>query len=77
MGFCTPRVEDSGEGIAPEVLAHVFEPFHRGDPARAGGGSGLGLALAQRIVEGLGGDIEARSRHSLGSRFAIRLPVER
>jgi len=76
-GLLEVAVEDTGEGMAPEVLAHVFEPFYRGDPARAGGGSGLGLALAQRIVEGLGGDIEARSRQSVGSRFAIRLPVER
>ncbi|MCI0403212.1 MAG: ATP-binding protein, partial [Acidobacteria bacterium] len=38
-------VEDSGEGIEPEALERVFDPFWRGDPARSGNGSGLGLAL--------------------------------
>jgi signal transduction histidine kinase len=45
-------VEDTGEGIAPEALEEVFEPFWRGDAARPGDRSGLGLALA-RIVEAL------------------------
>lgn len=68
-------VEDSGEGIAPEDLQRVFEPFFRADPARSGAGAGLGLALAKRIVEALGGDIRAESSVAAGSRFAVDLPL--
>jgi signal transduction histidine kinase len=67
-------VEDTGEGMAPEDLAQVFEPFFRADPARSGAGAGLGLALARRIVESLGGRIEAESRPAVGSRFSVQLP---
>jgi signal transduction histidine kinase len=67
-------VEDTGEGMAPEDLARVFEPFFRADPARSGTGAGLGLALARRIVESLGGRIEAESRPAVGSRFSVQLP---
>lgn len=67
-------VEDTGEGIAPEDLERVFDPFWRADPARSGGGAGLGLALAKRIVEALGGRIEAESRPASGSRFAVLVP---
>ena len=75
-GMLEIAVEDTGEGMSPDILAHVFDPFYRGDPARTGARSGLGLTLTQRIVEGLGGGIEAESRPSIGSRFAVRLPVD-
>jgi signal transduction histidine kinase len=68
---------DSGEGIAPEALPHVFDPFWRGDPSRTDEGSGLGLTLAKRIVESLGGRIEVESSPAAGSRFAIQLPERR
>lgn len=68
-------VSDTGEGIPAEALDRVFDPFWRGDPSRTGPGSGLGLALAKRIVEALGGDIRAESTPAAGSRFAIRLPT--
>jgi signal transduction histidine kinase len=68
-------VEDTGEGIPAEWLSQVFEPFWRGDPARSGEGSGLGLALAKRIVEGLGGTIEVRSEPARGARFGVVLPA--
>ncbi len=68
-------VEDTGEGMAPEDLSRVFEPFFRVDPARSGPGAGLGLALAKRIVEALGGRISAESRPQAGSRFHVELPV--
>ncbi len=67
-------VEDSGAGIGEEALDRVFEPFWRGDAARAGPGSGLGLALAKRIVEALGGEIVVESELARGSRFAVLLP---
>jgi signal transduction histidine kinase len=68
-------VEDTGDGISPEDLPRVFEPFFRADPARSGVGAGLGLALAKRIVDVLGGNIHAESRPEAGTRFAVDLPV--
>jgi len=67
-------VADTGEGIAPQDLARIFDPFFRADPARQGAGAGLGLALAKRIVEALGGEISAESEPSHGARFAVTLP---
>jgi signal transduction histidine kinase len=67
-------VQDTGEGIDAEALEHVFEPFWRGDAARSGPGSGLGLALARRIVEALGGRIVVESAPARGTRFAVLLP---
>jgi len=68
-------VEDSGEGIDEADLPRVFEPFFRGDPARQGPSTGLGLALAQRIVVAMGGAISVESRRGIGTRVAIELPV--
>jgi signal transduction histidine kinase len=67
-------VEDSGEGIDPAAVDRVFDPFWRGDEARSGDGAGLGLALAKRIVEALGGSITLDSMPTRGSRFAVLLP---
>jgi signal transduction histidine kinase len=68
-------VTDTGEGMAASMLPHVFEAFWRGEPARAGEGSGLGLALAKSIIERLGGSIDASSEPGRGSRFTVRLPA--
>ncbi len=67
-------VEDDGEGIAPQSLDRVFEPFWRGEAARSSPGSGLGLALAKRIVESLGGRLDVESAPASGSRFAVVVP---
>ncbi|MDP9342839.1 MAG: HAMP domain-containing histidine kinase [Actinomycetota bacterium] len=67
-------VEDTGEGIPPDALTRVFDPFYRADPARSEPGSGLGLAVAKRIVQALGGDITAGSEPPMGARFAVTLP---
>jgi signal transduction histidine kinase len=75
QGELEVSVRDTGDGIAPEDLGRIFEPFYRADPARSGGGAGLGLALAKRIVESLGGHVEVRSAPQAGSRFCILLPV--
>ncbi|HUG87943.1 MAG TPA: HAMP domain-containing sensor histidine kinase [Actinomycetota bacterium] len=68
-------VTDTGEGIPGSSLDRVFEPFWRGDAARSGPGSGLGLALAKRLVEAMGGDISVQSQPREGSRFAVLLPT--
>jgi len=76
-GALEVAVEDSGEGIAPELLPLVFDPFWRGDASRTGAGSGLGLTLAKRIIESLGGRIEVESEPAAGSRFAVLVPDRR
>jgi len=71
-------VRDNGAGIAPETLPHVFDPFAQGDQHvdRAGGGLGLGLAMARGLVELHGGHIEARSAGpSTGSELRVTLPL--
>jgi signal transduction histidine kinase len=67
-------VSDTGEGIPADSLDRIFDPFWRGDAARGGEGSGLGLALSARIVESLGGKIEVESEPARGSRFAVLVP---
>jgi signal transduction histidine kinase len=70
-------IADTGPGIAPAALPHVFERRYRGEPARAGAGAGtgLGLALAKRTVEAHGGDITIDSPHSGGTTVTVRLPL--
>ena len=68
-------VEDTGEGIPELVLERVFEPFWRGDASRSEKGAGLGLAVAKRIVEAVGGDMSVRSTLGRGSRFSVVVPT--
>jgi two-component system OmpR family sensor kinase/two-component system sensor histidine kinase BaeS len=70
-------VSDTGEGIAPADLPHVFERFWRGDKSRVRetGGSGLGLAIARRLIELQRGQIGVESQPGRGSRFWFRFPV--
>ena len=71
------RVSDTGPGIAPEDLPHVFERLYRADRSRTreSGGSGLGLAIARSIVASHGGTIAAESRPGQGTTIVIRLPL--
>lgn len=68
-------VEDTGGGIPEAALERVFEPFWRGDSSRSEKGSGLGLAVAKRIVEAVGGNVIVRSRLGEGSRFSVVVPT--
>ncbi|MCK5247783.1 HAMP domain-containing protein [Candidatus Bipolaricaulota bacterium] len=69
-------VADTGPGIKPEDLPHLFERFYRADPARGrSAGSGLGLAIVKQWVEAHDGTIEAENLKSGGARFVIRLPL--
>ncbi len=68
------EVQDTGPGIPPEILPHIFERFFRGDPARTGGGAGLGLAIARALVEAMGGTITVESQVGVGSVFTVHLP---
>jgi signal transduction histidine kinase len=70
-------VRDTGEGIAPEDLPHVFERFYRAGLARdrATGGTGLGLAIAQSIARLHGGEIRVASTRGAGAAFTVTLPI--
>lgn len=70
-------VADSGPGIQSEDLARVFDRFFRADPsrARATGGVGLGLTIAEQLVEAHGGTIHVESIVPTGARFVFELPV--
>ena len=69
-------VVDSGEGVPPADLPHIFERFYRGEKSRARGqgGAGLGLAIARGLVEAHGGKIWAQNVPGRGARFSFVLP---
>jgi two-component system OmpR family sensor kinase len=70
-------VRDTGVGIAPEDVPHVFERFYRADPGRSRdpGGTGLGLPIAQWIVEQHGGKIALESQPGHGTLVSVLLPL--
>ena len=76
----TFEVEDTGIGMAPEIVEALFEPFFQADGARhrRTGGTGLGLAISQRIAEAMGSSISVESKPGRGSRFwfTLRLQVD-
>jgi signal transduction histidine kinase len=70
-------IRDTGIGMDPEGMAHIFQPFRQGDgsPTRTYGGVGLGLAIVRRNLDLLGGSIQVDSRPGEGTTFVVRLPV--
>ena len=72
----TFEVQDSGLGIDREQLTHIFDPFWQVDQSktRPSGGSGLGLSVARRLAQLLGGEISVDSTPAVGSIFRVRLP---
>ncbi|PKN99297.1 MAG: hypothetical protein CVU42_08585 [Chloroflexi bacterium HGW-Chloroflexi-4] len=69
-------ISDSGEGILPEDISHVFERFYRGDKSRSrvSGGAGLGLAIAKGVIEAHRGEITVQSELHKGTTFSFLLP---
>lgn len=67
-------VADTGSGIAPEHLPHVFDRFYRADAARSLPGAGLGLAIAADIAAAHGGAIDVTSAPRVGTQFVVTLP---
>ena len=74
---CVLRLRDTGVGIAPALLPHIFELFTQAERSldRSSGGLGIGLALVQRLVELHGGRVQVRSTLGEGSEFTVYLPV--
>ncbi len=72
-------IADTGNGIAPEDMPHIFQYFYRGEKSRSrkSGGSGIGLALARQFVLCHGGSIRAESQMGKGTTFYIILPVNK
>jgi signal transduction histidine kinase len=66
-------VADTGQGIPPEQLPHIFERFYQADASKTG--TGLGLAIAREIVRAHGGDIAAKSSFGKGAQFIVKLPI--
>ena len=72
-----PKIQDSGIGIGPEDLPHIFERFYRGQDVGSSNisGTGLGLAIVKEIVEIHGGKIQVESNLNQGSKFQLWLPL--
>lgn len=73
----TITVRDHGPGIDPGDLPHVFEPYYRGRNTASIPGSGLGLSLVRKMVEGQGGNVDVSSAPGRGTTFTIRVPAVR
>jgi signal transduction histidine kinase len=70
----TVFVQDSGPGIDPSALPHIFDRFYKSSDS---GGMGLGLSIARYLVEAHGGEIRAESETGKGTRISFTLPAQR
>lgn len=71
--FCI-QVEDTGKGIAPEQLPHIFEPFYQGVNDSGNIGTGIGLSMVNQMVKAMDGTVRVESRPGQGSKFTILMP---
>ena len=78
-GLATLLVIDTGEGISPENLPHIFDRFYRADDSRSRktGGAGLGLAISKSIAEAHGAQLTATSTLGKGTTFTFEIPVSK
>lgn len=79
QGIAQLKIADTGIGMKPEHLAHIFGRFYRIDRARRSdggvGGNGLGLSIVKSVVESHGGEVNVESTEGVGTTFTIRLPL--
>ncbi|MBM2851015.1 MAG: histidine kinase, partial [Anaerolineales bacterium] len=74
--YYSVSVADTGKGIPPEAMAHMFEKFYRvADTENTTTGTGLGLPIARKIIEALGGEMGVKSTPGVGSTFYFTLPL--
>lgn len=71
--IATFEISDSGPGIPPEELEHIFEPFGRGSAATVMGGTGLGLTIAKMLTDLMGGELMVESESGKGAQFRVRI----
>ena len=78
-GICTYRwtISDTGIGMSPEFLSHIFDPFsqEKTDARSVYQGTGLGMAIARGLIEQMNGSIEVTSQVGVGSVFVITIPL--
>jgi signal transduction histidine kinase/DNA-binding response OmpR family regulator len=76
--LCTLRVADTGIGIAPEKLPHIFDRFYQADNSRtrAYEGSGIGLSLVKELIQLLGGSVQVESTPGKGTLFTLQVPLQ-
>lgn len=71
------EVKDEGSGMSPEVIAHIFDKFYRGNADSSVPGLGLGMSIVKNIVEGHDGEIQVESAPGIGTRVIFTLPLPR
>jgi two-component system OmpR family sensor kinase len=74
-GQAAVEVRDHGPGLDDEALAHAFDRFWQANPARSGGGAGLGLSIVAAVAEEHGGSASVANAPDGGARFVMRMPV--